>query len=121
LEQEETALLLWLARSPGGATPGLDPSPTHSDGAVECLGVPRRGPWPAGPGSPRNDSRGAIRRMPDERPRSAPSGADILLVDDRPANLLALEAVLDGLGENLVRASSGEEALALLADRDFAV
>src|SRR5688572_21432810 len=51
----------------------------------------------------------------------APLGADILLVDDRPANLLALEAVLSGLGDHLVRAASGEEALALLAGRDFAV
>jgi CheY-like chemotaxis protein len=47
--------------------------------------------------------------------------ARILLVDDRPENLLALEAILDSLGQTLVRANSGEEALkALLAD-DFAV
>jgi CheY-like chemotaxis protein len=45
----------------------------------------------------------------------------ILLVDDRPENLLALEAILSSLGQTLVRASSGEEALkALLAD-DYAV
>ena len=47
--------------------------------------------------------------------------ARILLVDDRPENLLALEAILVSLGQTLVRATSGEEALkALLAD-DFAV
>ena len=47
--------------------------------------------------------------------------ARILLVDDRPENLLALEAILSSLGQTLVRAASGEEALkALLAD-DFAV
>jgi CheY-like chemotaxis protein len=47
--------------------------------------------------------------------------ARILLVDDRPENLLALEAILGSLGQTLVRASSGEEALkALLAD-DYAV
>ncbi len=47
--------------------------------------------------------------------------ARILLVDDRPENLLALEAILSSLDQTLVRASSGEEALkALLAD-DFAV
>ena len=46
--------------------------------------------------------------------------ANILLVDDRPANLLALEAILDGLGLNLVRARSGEEALRLLEAGDFA-
>ena len=35
----------------------------------------------------------------------------VLLVDDRPQNLLALEAILEPLGHELVRASSGEEAL----------
>jgi CheY-like chemotaxis protein len=50
-----------------------------------------------------------------------PDRAKILLVDDRPENLIALEAVLGALDQTLVRASSGEEALkALLAD-DFAV
>ena len=47
--------------------------------------------------------------------------ANILLVDDRSENLLALEAILSSLDQTLVRATSGEEALkALLAD-DFAV
>src|SRR5438046_303573 len=46
---------------------------------------------------------------------------NILLVDDRPANLLTLEAVLEGLGENLIRAGSGEEALRLVEERDFAL
>src|SRR5262249_13084305 len=45
----------------------------------------------------------------------------ILLVDDRPANLLALEAILDAPGRRLVRAASGERALVLLAADDFAV
>src|SRR4051794_37321917 len=45
----------------------------------------------------------------------------ILLVDDRPANLLALEAVLEGPARRLVRAASGEQALALLGADDFAV
>jgi PAS domain S-box-containing protein len=44
----------------------------------------------------------------------------ILLVDDQPANLLALEAVLQELGEDLVRAGSGDEALRQLRDADFA-
>ena len=49
------------------------------------------------------------------------SKVNILLVDDRPENLLALEAILDPLGQTLVRASSGEEALKHLLTRDFAV
>jgi PAS domain S-box-containing protein len=49
-----------------------------------------------------------------------PPSAPILLVDDAPANLLALEAVLQNLGEPLVRAGSGQEALRRLRDADFA-
>ena len=47
--------------------------------------------------------------------------ASILLVDDRDGNLLALEAILEPLGQELVRATSGEEALRQLLRRDFAV
>jgi PAS domain S-box-containing protein len=46
---------------------------------------------------------------------------DILLVDDRPENLLALEAILEPLGQRLVRAQSGEDALRRLLEREFAV
>jgi signal transduction histidine kinase/DNA-binding response OmpR family regulator len=46
--------------------------------------------------------------------------AHVLLVDDQPANLLALEAVLDTLGVNMVRAVSGPEALEAVAKQDFA-
>jgi signal transduction histidine kinase len=46
---------------------------------------------------------------------------NILLVDDRPENLVALEAVLDGLGQNLVKATSGKEALKRLLSDDFAL
>jgi PAS domain S-box-containing protein len=46
---------------------------------------------------------------------------NILLVDDQPANLLALEGILADLDANLVRANSGEEALRLLQEREFAV
>lgn len=45
----------------------------------------------------------------------------ILLVDDRPENLTALTAVLAELGENLVTAGSGAEALRRVLDTDFAV
>jgi PAS domain S-box-containing protein len=45
----------------------------------------------------------------------------ILAVDDRPENLVALEAVLAPLGHSVVTATSGEEALRLLLERDFAL
>ena len=47
--------------------------------------------------------------------------ASILLVDDREENLDVLETILKDFGQNLVRARSGQEALRLLFDRDFAV
>ncbi|MBN1210034.1 MAG: response regulator [Myxococcaceae bacterium] len=46
--------------------------------------------------------------------------ANILIVDDTPANLMALEAVLEPLGQRLVKASSGPEALMHLLREDFA-
>ncbi len=49
------------------------------------------------------------------------SQAKILLVDDHEANLLALEVVLQPLGQELVKARSGEEALQRLLQEDFAV
>jgi signal transduction histidine kinase len=45
----------------------------------------------------------------------------ILLVDDQPANLLSLEAMLGGLGQELIRAASGPEALRCVLDNDFAL
>jgi len=47
--------------------------------------------------------------------------AKLLLVDDRPENLLALEALLEPLGQELVLAASGEEALRHLLQEEFAV
>jgi PAS domain S-box-containing protein len=46
---------------------------------------------------------------------------NILLVDDRPENLFALEAILEPLGQNLLRAGSGEEALRQLLRHEVAV
>ncbi|MDE3036266.1 MAG: response regulator, partial [Nitrospirota bacterium] len=45
----------------------------------------------------------------------------ILLVDDLEENLVAMEAVLAPLGQNLVLAQSGREALRHLMHREFAV
>ncbi|HVS08307.1 MAG TPA: ATP-binding protein [Planctomycetota bacterium] len=46
---------------------------------------------------------------------------NVLLVDDRPENLLALEASLEELGQNLVKAGSGKDALREILKRDFAL
>ena len=46
---------------------------------------------------------------------------NILLVDDQPAKLLAYEVILKELGENLVTASSGREALEFLLKNDVAI
>jgi two-component system, sensor histidine kinase and response regulator len=59
------------------------------------------------------------------RPRGPAAPLDdrvnILLVDDQPANLIALEAMLQGLGQNLIKAESGREALKWLLTHEFAV
>jgi len=47
--------------------------------------------------------------------------ANILLVDDREDKLLALETILAELGQNVVKARSGKEALRCLLRLDFAV
>ncbi|MGA8480794.1 MAG: HAMP domain-containing sensor histidine kinase [Chthoniobacterales bacterium] len=61
-----------------------------------------------------NDPAGSGIASSDER-------ANILLVDDRSDKLLALEAVLAGLGQNLVLVRSGKEALRLLLQHEFAL
>jgi two-component system, sensor histidine kinase and response regulator len=60
---------------------------------------------------------------PDSSDSPSPDSdrVNILLVDDQPANLLALEAMLQGLGQTLVKAESGREALKWLLTHDFAV
>jgi PAS domain S-box-containing protein len=46
---------------------------------------------------------------------------NILLVDDQPAKLLAYEVILKELGENLITAASGREALEFLLKNDVAI
>src|SRR6266700_2495862 len=46
---------------------------------------------------------------------------NILMVDDQPAKLLSYEVILSELGENLIKAGSGREALEILLKTDVAV
>src|SRR5687767_4103851 len=46
---------------------------------------------------------------------------NILIVDDKPEKLLALQALLEELGQNIVRAYSGREALREILNDEFAV
>ncbi len=62
-------------------------------------------------------------KMPDTPSEQMPSTppVNVLLVDDQPANLLALEAMLGDLDLNFVRTLSGSEALGQVLRYDFAV
>ncbi len=46
---------------------------------------------------------------------------NILMVDDQPAKLLSYEAILRDLNENLIKVSSGREALDYLLKTDIAI
>jgi signal transduction histidine kinase len=61
----------------------------------------------------------ALRPHAGEQAQS--SAANILLVDDEPKSLYALQELLSTLGENLLTAASGEEALRHALKNDFAV
>jgi PAS domain S-box-containing protein len=58
---------------------------------------------------------------PAQDGQGAAGPVEILLVDDRPENLLALEAILEPLNQTLIKAHSGDEALRKLLLHDFAV
>ena len=92
---------------------------------IKCYSVAVRGSWHG----TRNHLAAAHRRQPlwrtPSNPRKHPeppaeSRPAVLVVDDQPANLITLRAVLDGLGPHLVEARSGEEALARLDESEFA-
>jgi PAS domain S-box-containing protein len=54
-------------------------------------------------------------------PVSQAEKVNILMVDDQPAKLLSYETILAELGENLIKASSGREALEILLKQDIGV
>src|SRR5687768_4548326 len=85
----------------GGAGVSGDPVEARDQRVVAA---DESAPLPGGPAAPPTDDR-----------------VNILLVDDQPANLVALEAMLQGLGQNLIKAESGREALKWLLTHEFAV
>jgi two-component system sensor histidine kinase/response regulator len=92
----------------------------QADGPV--TGIADTGEAVAREGQPLTDpasARPPVRLSAD--PSEEAGQVNILLVDDQPANLLALEAMLQGLGQNLIKAGSGREALKWLLTDDFAV
>lgn len=63
------------------------------------------------------DQKGFIEKLNNIPPQKV----NILMVDDHPENLLALEAVLTSPNYNLISAHSGKEALKCMLQYDFAV
>ncbi|HLW82519.1 MAG TPA: response regulator [Candidatus Acidoferrales bacterium] len=63
------------------------------------------------------------RKIPEKTPERVndTEKVNILMVDDQPAKLLSYEAILSELGENLIKANSGKEALEQLLKHDIAV
>jgi CheY-like chemotaxis protein len=57
----------------------------------------------------------------EPKPLDDPKPVKLLLVDDRPADLLALEALLDNREYEIVTAISGQEAVASILANEFAV
>jgi signal transduction histidine kinase len=85
-----------LISRPGGASPSIS---TASSGII--------------PSSMFSD--------PKEKVQTVHETVNILLVDNEPGGLLALEAILEPLGQKLITARSGEEALRQLLAHDFAL
>jgi two-component system, LuxR family, sensor kinase FixL len=97
-----------------------------TDDAAPDIRMPKTG---LRPNRPANRVMPITHENQSESPEQAPARrsplengrAKIMVVDDRPANLLAYQVILEELGEELILAHSGEEALAQLRFHDFAV
>src|SRR3981081_2603294 len=59
--------------------------------------------------------------QPKKGPITPQEQVNILMVDDQPAKLLTYEAILNELGENLIKANSGREAMEHLLKTAIAV
>jgi len=67
------------------------------------------------------ETSGALDDRADEHVAAVPDRASILIVDDRPDKLLVYRTMLEELGQNLHTASSGDEALRQVLEREFAL
>lgn len=56
-----------------------------------------------------------------QKPPISNETVNILMVDDSREKLLAMESILESLGQNLVKVNSGPEALRVLLKQEFAV
>src|SRR6188472_2794576 len=68
-----------------------------------------------------SETTGAMHARADEGVVPVPDRANILIVDDRPDKLLVYRTLLEELGQNLYTASSGDEALRQVLEREFAL
>lgn len=94
-------------------------SPTLGEAPAEA--APERDGRPESPRAAEPWADGAARPWGAEGHGRAAPPADVLVVDDEPGNLLVLEAILGGLGQEVVTAGSGAEALRRVLERDFAL
>jgi two-component system, sensor histidine kinase and response regulator len=69
----------------------------------------------------RDETRRGEPDTPKQPAKPGHGDVSILIVDDTPENLIALEAVLGDLGPRLVMVTSGQEALRMLLKDEFAV
>lgn len=69
----------------------------------------------------RDETRRGEPDTPKQLANQGHGDVSILIVDDTPENLIALEAVLGDLGPRLVKVTSGQEALRMLLKDEFAV
>src|SRR5881394_53152 len=71
--------------------------------------------------TPKNGTRDHAHAPKQTAPMTLDDRVNILLVDDQPSKLLTYEVILPELGENLIKASSGKEALQQLLKTEVAV
>src|SRR6266576_2170806 len=71
--------------------------------------------------TPKNGTRDHAHAPKQTAPMTPDDKVNIRLVDDQPSKLLTYEVILRELGENLIKASSGKEALQQLLKNEIAV